>query len=72
MSDYEKMVVSTDGGVTWIELLIGAVVIGLINLGMVMIHKSKSKKTQSQDIQLEVNAAVANYFSLRGDEPKEE
>lgn len=54
------------------EIVFGVIVVILINVALVMIHRSRTKKTQTNDIQMEVNTAVANYFSLRGDEPTKE
>ena len=49
--------------------IIGVLVI-IVMTGMIVIHKSGSEKEKKTEIQMEVNAAVAQYFALRGDEPK--
>jgi hypothetical protein len=54
--EYEKVVVNET---TDYQLLFAAVVILIINIGMIMIHRSGSKKKQNTEIQLEVNAAVS-------------
>jgi hypothetical protein len=51
------------------ELIFAGVFIIFLNVGMIMIHKSSSKKDRKSEIQMEVNQAVAQYFALRGDEP---
>jgi len=39
---------------------------------MVWIFKATSKKSNTNEIQMEVNEAVAQYFSLRGEEATNE
>jgi hypothetical protein len=41
----------------------------VLNLGLYIGYKYKIQKENRSEIQMEVNAAVANYFALRGDEP---
>ena len=64
--DYEKIVIKDTSDQ---QLIFAAVVILMVNIGMIIIHKSGAKKKQKTEIQLEVNAAVSQYFALRGDEP---
>ena len=51
------------------DMIIVGIVVILVMTGMILIHKSGDKKTTKTEIQMEVNAAVAQYFALRGDEP---
>lgn len=54
------------------DLVIAGLFILFVNLGMVWIHKATSKKANSNEIQMEVNQAVAQYFALRGEEATNE
>lgn len=54
------------------DLVIIGFFIILVNVGMVCIHKNTSKKQTGNEIQMEVNQAVASYFALRGDEVTED
>jgi len=54
------------------DIFIGGCFIIFVNLGMVWIHKATSKKSNANEIQLEVNEAVAQYFALRGEEATNE
>lgn len=50
------------------DLLVAGVFIVLVNIVVIWVHKSRSKKSNNSEIQEEVNSAVAQYFALRGDE----
>jgi hypothetical protein len=50
------------------DLLVAGIFIILVNVVVVWVHKSHSKKSNTSEIQEEVNQAVAQYFALRGDE----
>ena len=54
------------------DLVIAGVFILFINLGMVCIFKKTSKKSNANEIQMEVNEQVSRYFSLRGEEATNE
>lgn len=54
------------------DLLIAGIFIIFVNCGMVWIFKATSKKSNTNEIQMEVNEAVAQYFSLRGEEATNE
>jgi len=50
------------------DLLVAGIFIVLVNIVVIWVHKSNSKKSNNSEIQEEVNSAVAQYFALRGDE----
>lgn len=51
------------------DLFLIAMFLLIINGGMIWIYKHKVIVNRKSEIQMEVNAAVAQYFALRGDEP---
>ena len=64
--DYRKMVERSDSPA---QIGVTIVVCLLTIFGIVWcVHLAKEHK-QKQDINVEVNAAVSQYFALRGDEP---
>ena len=50
------------------NLFIAGLFIIFINIGMVCIHKKFRQESNKNEIQLEVNQAVSQYFALRGEE----
>ena len=50
------------------KLLMSIVLIGLVNLCLVFVHKKVRGDADKNEIQMEVNQAVSQYFALRGDE----
>ena len=68
-SDSEYTAIYND--TTTRDMLIAGTFILFLNIGMIWILKKGQQKETKTEIQLEVNQAVASYFALRGEEPKQ-
>ena len=69
--DFEELEVldtSVSGSHTF-DIILLVIFTVLINIALIKFMRSQRKKKQKDEIQQQVNLAVAQYFALRGDEP---